>query len=229
MGSVCSCLCLDGLEDFIHSDASTHRHCSCLRCLAQQLLNVYNTLFLQREEVRAVPLTEQGTESFESSTSINDNSISDSYRSPPRPLPYDDPRCSRMHRDGLISRHDKSSSHFHEESEPLRGSNDRTNMELSTTSKCRGSSYEHEARLSCFKSSLKSVSPEVSNGGIYTFPSCVDEDEDVCPTCLEEYTYEDPRIIMKCSHHFHLACIYEWKERSDLCPVCGKVMMFDET
>ncbi|CAI0454463.1 unnamed protein product [Linum tenue] len=35
--------------------------------------------------------------------------------------------------------------------------------------------------------------------------------------------------MTKCSHHFHLGCIYEWMERSDSCPVCGKVMAFDET
>ncbi|KAG8384571.1 hypothetical protein BUALT_Bualt04G0131600 [Buddleja alternifolia] len=44
-----------------------------------------------------------------------------------------------------------------------------------------------------------------------------------------EYTTENPKIITKCSHHFHLGCIYEWMERSDNCPVCGKVMAFDET
>jgi hypothetical protein len=38
-----------------------------------------------------------------------------------------------------------------------------------------------------------------------------------------EYTPEDPKIMTKCSHHFHLGCIYEWMERSDSCPVCGKV------
>nr|AAF02127.1 unknown protein [Arabidopsis thaliana] len=55
------------------------------------------------------------------------------------------------------------------------------------------------------------------------------EDEDVCPTCLEEYTSENPKIVTKCSHHFHLSCIYEWMERSENCPVCGKVMEFNET
>ncbi|KAL5759331.1 hypothetical protein ACOSP7_017856 [Xanthoceras sorbifolium] len=55
------------------------------------------------------------------------------------------------------------------------------------------------------------------------------EDEDVCPTCLEEYTSENPRTIMQCSHHYHLSCIYEWMERSATCPLCGKVMLFDET
>lgn len=40
---------------------------------------------------------------------------------------------------------------------------------------------------------------------------------------LAEYTSENPKIVTKCSHHFHLGCIYEWMERSDNCPVCGKV------
>ncbi|VFQ66636.1 unnamed protein product [Cuscuta campestris] len=55
------------------------------------------------------------------------------------------------------------------------------------------------------------------------------EDEDVCPTCLEEYTIENPKIITKCSHHYHLSCIYEWQERSETCPFCGAVMEFEET
>lgn len=42
--------------------------------------------------------------------------------------------------------------------------------------------------------------------------------------CLAEYTTENPKIITECSHHYHLGCIYEWMERSDKCPVCGKVL-----
>lgn len=38
-----------------------------------------------------------------------------------------------------------------------------------------------------------------------------------------EYTLENPKITAKCSHHFHLGCIYEWMERSESCPICGKV------
>ncbi|CBI27321.3 unnamed protein product, partial [Vitis vinifera] len=52
------------------------------------------------------------------------------------------------------------------------------------------------------------------------------EDEDVCPTCLEDYTPENPKIVTQCSHHFHLGCIYEWLERSQTCPVCSKVTSF---
>ncbi|KAK9064669.1 hypothetical protein SSX86_016051 [Deinandra increscens subsp. villosa] len=54
------------------------------------------------------------------------------------------------------------------------------------------------------------------------------DDEDVCPICLEEYTIENPRIMTKCSHHYHLSCIYEWNERSETCPVCSKLMVFEE-
>ncbi|KAK6935409.1 Zinc finger, RING-H2-type, partial [Dillenia turbinata] len=50
----------------------------------------------------------------------------------------------------------------------------------------------------------------------------VPEEEDVCPTCLEEYDEENPKIITKCEHHFHLACILEWLKRSDTCAVCDK-------
>ncbi|CAH9142604.1 unnamed protein product [Cuscuta epithymum] len=54
----------------------------------------------------------------------------------------------------------------------------------------------------------------------------VQEEEDLCPTCLEEYDMENPKIITKCEHHFHLSCILEWMERSDTCPVCDKEMVF---
>lgn len=53
------------------------------------------------------------------------------------------------------------------------------------------------------------------------------EEEDVCPTCLEEYNSDNPRIITKCEHHFHLSCILEWMERSETCPICDQIMMFD--
>ncbi|KAB1994363.1 hypothetical protein ES319_D13G094300v1 [Gossypium barbadense] len=54
------------------------------------------------------------------------------------------------------------------------------------------------------------------------------EDENVCPTCLEDYIPENPRIVLQCSHTYHLGCIYKWMERSENCPICGKMMMFGE-
>jgi hypothetical protein len=53
------------------------------------------------------------------------------------------------------------------------------------------------------------------------------EEEEDCPICLEEYDTENPKLVAKCDHHFHLACILEWMERSETCPVCNKEMVFD--
>lgn len=58
--------------------------------------------------------------------------------------------------------------------------------------------------------------------------SCVQPDEgedDCCPTCLEEWSEENPKIMLRCAHAFHLSCIYEWAERSETCPVCGVDMV----
>ncbi|PRQ29514.1 putative transcription factor C2H2 family [Rosa chinensis] len=46
----------------------------------------------------------------------------------------------------------------------------------------------------------------------------VTEEEDVGPDCMEEYDEENLRSATKYDHHFHLACILEWMERSDSCP-----------
>lgn len=53
---------------------------------------------------------------------------------------------------------------------------------------------------------------------------CSGDDDDVCPTCLEMYGLQNPRVQTRCGHHFHLQCIYSWHERSPLCPICGKKM-----
>ncbi|KAK9135436.1 hypothetical protein Syun_014766 [Stephania yunnanensis] len=55
------------------------------------------------------------------------------------------------------------------------------------------------------------------------------EEEDICSTCLDGYDMENPKILCKCKHHYHLPCILEWKERSNTCPICGKVLDIDET
>ncbi|XP_056690681.1 uncharacterized protein [Spinacia oleracea] len=58
------------------------------------------------------------------------------------------------------------------------------------------------------------------------FPSS--DEEDVCPTCLEDYEPDNPKIVAECSHHFHLSCIYEWMERSETCPICNRLMVINE-
>ncbi|KAF7822367.1 E3 ubiquitin-protein ligase [Senna tora] len=172
-----------------------------------------------RREVHSIPSSIQGAASMNSTASL-DNSLSDMYRSPPRPLPYDaDPRYFLSQRDGLVSRREKGSSHLNEESQPLRSDldvdSDSLNIDKWNESACENGSKEYRS-----KSSLRLSSGKYTTGA--GLVSALPEEEDVCPTCLEEYTEENPKIMTKCSHHFHLGCIYEWMERSENCPVCGK-------
>ncbi|XP_061337290.1 probable E3 ubiquitin-protein ligase RHB1A [Gastrolobium bilobum] len=53
------------------------------------------------------------------------------------------------------------------------------------------------------------------------------KEEDECPICLEEYDAENPKLSTKCDHHFHLACILEWMERCETCPVCDQDTVFN--
>ncbi|XP_011627807.1 E3 ubiquitin-protein ligase At3g02290 [Amborella trichopoda] len=230
MGAVCCCLRIEDFEEHTYSNGSGHRHCICLRCFIHQLLCAYTSLF-HRVEARAVSAPIQSANPMTSTglvTSSLDNSLSDMYHPPPRPLPYDaDPRYARLQRDGLVSRREKASSHFHEETEPLRRSSSNQGIEsLSTGEKWNGADYEGQSKIGRSESSKKQQLMKVA-GVAYVLSSS--DDEDVCPTCLEEYTTENPKITTQCSHHFHLGCIYEWMERSDSCPVCGKEMAFSES
>ncbi|OUS46035.1 hypothetical protein BE221DRAFT_12208 [Ostreococcus tauri] len=55
-----------------------------------------------------------------------------------------------------------------------------------------------------------------------------DDYDDTCPTCFDGYEEENPRMTLRCGHHFHLACILEWQEylaahgREDTCPCCDR-------
>ncbi|KAF6140069.1 hypothetical protein GIB67_001810 [Kingdonia uniflora] len=207
MGSVCCCL---GMGDYTNPNSCMNR--ICCRCF----LEMFTAIF-QRGEMRSLPSSNQGT-----STMSQDSSLSEMYRSPPRPLPYDaDPRCFRP------SKREKGSSHSHEEREPLRRDIDNAHVETISTGKQWNGSDVVRSKECLSGSSVKLSLPAVSDGVAYVYSSS--EDEDVCPTCLEEYTPENPKIMTKCYHHYHLGCIYEWMERSETCPVCGKVMEFDET
>ncbi|XP_077223270.1 uncharacterized protein LOC143856902 [Tasmannia lanceolata] len=46
--------------------------------------------------------------------------------------------------------------------------------------------------------------------------------EDVCCTCLEEYTKEKPGVIATCGHHFHAECFIAWRKKSETCPICAQ-------
>ncbi|CAM8975823.1 unnamed protein product [Rhodiola kirilowii] len=218
MGAVCCCMHAEDFENYVNINSSICRNCSCLRCFVQNIVNVYTSVFLRRQG-HAVPSSAQGNASLISSASL-DGSISDMYRSPPQPLPYDvDLRHSQL-RWNAASQHEKGTSHSQEETQPLR----RSNVDLNSDNMRSGDKWEGSKVNDSKTSSEVSLKKTIYDWCTYSSP----DDEDVCPTCLEEYTPENPKILTKCSHHFHLGCIYEWMERSDTCPVCGKVMIFGE-
>jgi len=218
MGAFCSCLQPDYSDHHGNHTSSAFRNCMCLRCFTQQLINAYTVLF-RAGAVHSV------SQSIEATPVDSTESSFDTYRSPPRPLPYDNPRFSPPARDWL--RHE-SPSHSPEESEPLRANGDDEEME--TPSRIdKASKTNYDTKMKICSSAYGDKVPPKGHGNYFSYFSPSAEDEDVCPTCLEDYTSENPRILMHCSHHFHLGCIYEWMERSEACPVCGNKMEFDET
>lgn len=138
----------------------------------------------RREQVRVSPSSEQRAAPLASASLPEENSTVDTYHPPPRPLPFDEPRCSRLqHRHGLLSRGEKRSAHFHEVSRPL-GCNNDTDKESTGTAKLwNKSDYEGGSKICCPESSVDHLPTKVASAVTYVYSSS--EDEDVCPTCLE--------------------------------------------
>ncbi|XP_076943999.1 putative E3 ubiquitin-protein ligase RHB1A [Bidens hawaiensis] len=133
-----------------------------------------------------------------------DTSIPDTYRHPPAPIPYDaNPQGPPNNREDLANKnHPPGQTN---DSEPV----------LETKVSDGG---ENEA-----KEAVESVITEEFDDEIKKSNTPFVAPEE-CPTCLEEYDEDNPKITTKCDHHFHLSCILEWMERSETCPVCDQVM-----
>ncbi|KAK4752200.1 hypothetical protein SAY87_020998 [Trapa incisa] len=152
-----------------------------------------------------------------------DMSIPDTYRSPPPPAPYDlvlgDPQTAREVEQATG---DEGSAAVKRGSpccpkETAAGNKIQDRSVKVDDLKCKDCTENFDFNIEKEKGMetdhLKSVDPLIS--------------PEECPTCLEEYDADNPKIITKCEHHFHLACLLEWLERSDTCPVCGEEMVFD--
>ncbi|KAJ6837246.1 E3 ubiquitin-protein ligase-like [Iris pallida] len=225
MGALCCCPCGEDFDEYAHPNSSLYRHCICLRFFFHQLFNGY---MFQRLDGRTVTSPVQGATPLAStglSNPSDDSSFSDTHHLLPRPPPYDtDPRYPRLHR-GLVSRREKGVSHIQEDSQIRRSTSSSGVEHLGSGKKRNITDAEEECN------SNRSESQKLSTKGSYGagYIMVTSEDEDVCPTCLDDYTLENPKIVTRCSHHFHLGCIYEWMERSDFCPICGKEMEFCES
>lgn len=128
-----------------------------------------------------------------------DNSMADTFRAPPRPLPYDDPRCSPLYRGKRpVAGFSKASSHCHEESEPLRRSPSGSDAEPAWAAADEPDGPDGGPGWSkpCpSELPLKQWPSEVA----YVFPSF--EDEDVCPTCLEGAPLLKSLLIVSSMHN----------------------------
>ncbi|KAL7610570.1 probable E3 ubiquitin-protein ligase RHB1A isoform X1 [Lactuca sativa] len=134
-----------------------------------------------------------------------DTSIPDTYRHPPAPLPYEaivgDPQTQTP----------PVQTNCSDPIEDIKISNHGENLAKETMeSDCKD------------QIDIKLVATEEDDGEVKKSNAPFVAPEE-CPTCLEEYDEENPKIVTKCEHHFHLSCILEWMERSNTCPVCDQV------
>ncbi|PIN18583.1 hypothetical protein CDL12_08737 [Handroanthus impetiginosus] len=125
-------------------------------------------------------------------------SLPDTYRPPPAPIPYD----------VVLGRPQ---------------SPDETNITGDNFVDLKDENCKNQ--LGFHQLSPRKVEVELLKPNPFSISS--QDEEDSCPTCLEEYDGENPRIVTKCHHHFHLSCILEWMERSDTCPICNQEMIYE--
>ncbi|PWA56283.1 RING/U-box superfamily protein [Artemisia annua] len=154
-----------------------------------------------------------------------ETSIPDTYRPPPAPIPYDvttnNPRSPLNNRETSGIKPEP----------PLQTNNTEPVGEITISD---GETVAKEAKGSDCKEitnielvETKETETEIEKSGELKKPSGPILPPEECPTCLEEYDEENPKIITKCEHHFHLSCILEWMERSDTCPVCDQEMIIN--
>ena len=146
------------------------------------------TAISHRPEGRSVSSPIQGATSLSSSgigTSVPDGSLSDTHHPVSRAAPYDtEQRYSRLQRDGLVSRREKSMTHFQDGSQPLRRNVSSSGMEpLGKGKKNYGAETDEDGKISQSEASEKTSATKAAQGLAYIQTSS--EDEDVCPTCLD--------------------------------------------
>nr|XP_043638623.1 probable E3 ubiquitin-protein ligase RHB1A [Erigeron canadensis] len=155
-----------------------------------------------------------------------ETSIPDTYRPPPAPIPYDvsagPPRSPLNNREPSGIKQEL----------PVPTNNAVSVGEISVngsgetvTKEAKGSDCKEITNIELVET--KETESEIEKSGELKKPSGPNLPPEECPTCLEEYDEDNPKIVTKCEHHFHLSCILEWMERSDTCPVCDQEMIIN--
>lgn len=149
-----------------------------------------------------------------------ETSIPDTYRPPPAPIPYDVNVAHPLN--------NRETCGIKQET-PVQSNNTDAVGEISIGNS--GETVTKEAKDSDSTNielvATKEVDAELEKSGELKKSNGPLLPPEECPTCLEEYDEDNPKIITKCEHHFHLSCILEWMERSDTCPVCDQEMIID--
>ncbi|KAL7150380.1 hypothetical protein ABFS83_05G108300 [Erythranthe nasuta] len=158
-----------------------------------------------------------------------DTSLLDTYQPPPAPIPYETyagrpqtPPSANRERSGCNNNEALLET---TNVESIEGANAESTFEI----KAKNLESDEKSEINSMLETSKEMEDESSDDELKkssksVVPPLQDED-DICPTCLEEYDAENPKIITKCDHHFHLGCILEWMERSDTCAVCDQPMV----
>lgn len=215
MGAVCCCFPVPNIDGPEDENGSNHGNCLCLNCCIQSIRNKYGALFARGSGLPA-PISNQQATSPDPLVPTHSSAVTRTSDRTSQMNPNSG--YSPVPQDVVIHRHDKGSNHSRVEPEPVGD----PEVQLMPRLLKIGDRLVNKPS----KSSVKDFSSSMHKGVGYDIT--FSEDEDVCPTCLEEYTEENPKIITKCFHHYHLSCIYEWMERSETCPVCGTLMEFNE-
>ncbi|GFP88908.1 E3 ubiquitin-protein ligase at3g02290 [Phtheirospermum japonicum] len=145
-----------------------------------------------------------------------DTSVPDTYRPPPAPIPYEThagrPHTPSRNREAICDKTEVILQTTNTES--VEDVNSGSPLET----KVKDVECDEKGSINIELAASKDVEDEKSDDLKKSIepmvPPLLDE-EDVCPTCLEEYDEENPKMVTKCEHHFHLACILEWMERRD--------------
>ncbi|KAK1436246.1 hypothetical protein QVD17_02025 [Tagetes erecta] len=156
-----------------------------------------------------------------------ETSIPDTYRPPPAPIPYDvsvgpprSPLNNSRETSGV-----KQEPPVQTNTDESGGEIAISNSDETVTKEAKGSDCKEITDIELV--ATKETEDEIEKSDELKKPSGPILPPEECPTCLEEYDEENPKIITKCEHHFHLACILEWMERSDTCPVCDQEMIIE--
>ncbi|KAM6556696.1 hypothetical protein CsatB_003715 [Cannabis sativa] len=205
--------------------------CCCCSSKGTELTSAPTYYYYPRTSEEHLPLSSHRNPTSTLSTGLLvdtnlDTSSPDTYRPPPAPVPYDVPLgrsnsppgaqeiCSD--KNGAVAQSTNSDS-FQEAA----GGNGQDR-----SPKCEDLKDSDGKAQSLFEvETAKDLEVELSKSVESVVLTA--EEEDGCPICLEEYDKENPKLNTKCEHHFHLACILEWMERSETCPVCDQEMIFD--